>query len=301
VLPPIPSTVDVVRRARRPWRSAALLSTLLAAACSTLEPRVLAPPEPASFTYDDLGRILGRVVDRNGLVDYAALAADPTDLERHYARLAATSPDSHPERFPTLESRLAYWVNAYNAAVLTAVVRRWPLGSVRDVPPPLLGFFVRQRVLLGGRKVSLRELENGIVRKRFDEPRIHFALNCASLGCPRLPPAPFTAARLDAELDRETRRFVAAPRNVRVDRAGGVVHLSAIFDWYGDDFTGWLRRHRPGVRPTLLSYVHLYAGEELRAALEGCDRCRVEFIEYDWTLNARPSGDGRAPRQGDVP
>jgi hypothetical protein len=287
--------------ARGRWRSAGLLATLLAAACSTLEPRVLAPPEPAPFTADDLGRILGRVVDADGLVDYTALAADPTDLERHYARLAAVSPDSHPERFPTITSRLAYWVNAYNAAVLTAVVRRWPIDSVRDVPPPLLGFFVRQRVLLGGRKVSLHKLENRIVRRRFDEPRVHFALNCASLGCPRLPPAPFTAAHLDAELDRETRRFVAEPRNVRVDRAGGVVHLSAIFDWYEEDFTGWLRRHRPGVRPTLLSYVRLYAGDELRAALEGCDECRVQFIQYDWTLNVRPSGAGRAPRQGDVP
>jgi hypothetical protein len=297
--------VSIGSQTRRSWRTvgrlAALLATIFAAACTTLAPLPPPPADPAAFTHDAYGRVLASVVGPNGLVDYAALAADPDDLERHYARLAAISPDSQPDAFPTPESRLAYWLNAYNAAVLTAVVRRWPIDSVRDVPPPLLGFFVRQRVVLGGRKLSLYELENGLVRTRFDEPRIHFALNCASLGCPRLPATPFTAAGLDAELDRETRRFVAAPRNVRVEQADGVIHLSSIFDWYDDDFTDWLRRHRPDVPPTLPSYVRLYANEELQTALDACARCRVEFIPYDWTLNARPSGDGRVPRQGDSP
>jgi Protein of unknown function, DUF547 len=274
----------------RSWAVLAAVA-LAVTACSTVRPLPATAPAPdGPFSHEAFDLVLGRVVDRHGQVDYRALVADRRGLEDYYAAIAAVSPDSHPARFPSVDSRLAYWLNAYNASVLTAVVRRWPLTSVRDVAPPLVGFFLRQQVVLGGQSLSLWTLENRIVRSRFDEPRVHFALNCASRGCPRLPDRAFVAAALDSQLAAAARTFVDEERNVRVDETARVVHLSSIFDWYEDDFTGWMRRSYPSEPPTLLSYVYVVAGPELRARLSACRDCRVELIPYDWDLNQSKEG-----------
>jgi len=243
----------------------------------------------------DLHEVLQRFVDDDGLVDYPALAADRTALDRYYALVAAVSPETHPAQFPTEHDRLAYWLNAYNAAVLTAVLQYYPIASVRDVRPPtalfflprLSGFFLFQRITLGGRTMSLLHLENDIVRARFGEPRIHFALNCASASCPRLPRTAFTGASLEAELEREARRFMADARNVRIDLATRRIELSPIFDWYEDDYLDWLAVHAPDAPHTLSAYVARYAPATQAAALRACADCTVTFAPYDWSLNDR--------------
>jgi hypothetical protein len=243
--------------------------------------------EPAGFSHADLDAFLRRHVDASGRVDYAAARRDRADLDRYLAALAQASPDSHPERFSTPDERLAYWINAYNAAVIAAVLPHHPIASVRDVPPPRglfflpggFAFFTFQGAVLGGREVSLRELEHGVIRGRFDEPRVHFALNCASRGCPRLPAAAFSAEHLDAELMREARFFVREPRNLRIDPSAHVLYLSQIFEWYAADFV------RPGGPATLPEYIaSLLPPDEARALL-ACAACRIEFIPYDWRLN----------------
>jgi hypothetical protein len=273
-----------------------LLVALVAASCTAVRPRLEPTPAaataPAAF-HADLDAVLQRVVDDAGRIDYPALADDPATLERSYAWLAAISPDSHPALFPTADARLTYWLNAYNAAVLTTVVRHYPIASVRDVRPPaalfflprLAGFFVLQRLTLGGARRSLYDLENRIVRRRFPDPRVHFALNCASASCPRLPRRAFTAAHLDAELDRETRRFIAEPRNVRVDPAARRIHLSSIFDWYERDFLDWLKQRHPERAATLPAYVARYLPPADAAAVTACRDCTVTFVPYDWSLN----------------
>ena len=259
----------------------------LLAGCSTLAPR--RPPDPPrpgrEFSHVRLDRVLERFVDDQGKVDYPALTAAPAELEAYYAEVVARSPDSDPDGFPTEDARLAYWINAYNAGVLVAIVRRYPLASVRDVFPPLLGFFVLQRLRLGGQSISLRALETEVVRHRFADPRVHFALNCGSRGCPRLPRHAFTATNLQTELDREARRFVGEERNVHVDLERRVVTLSSIFDWYADDFTSWIRRHRPDLAATVRSYIRIHADDGVGRRLDACPACRVEFAPYDWRLN----------------
>ena len=116
--------------------------------------------------------------------------------------------------------------------------------SPSQIIKPRAGFFFLQRVEVGGRRLSLYTLENRIVRARFDEPRIHFALNCASVGCPSLPPEAFVPERLEQQLARETARFLSEERNVAVDLDARIVRLSSIFDWYDVDFTGWMERLR---------------------------------------------------------
>jgi hypothetical protein len=272
-----------------------ILPVLQQAGCSTLPVPGPAGPGASNDAFDhaDFDSFLRRHVDSRGRVDYAAAVNDRADLSRYLARIALESPDSMPERFPTEADRLAYWINGYNAWVLQAVLDRYPIASVRDVRPPwvlfflprLSGFFVLQKVTLGGEAMSLYALENSLIRVRFHDPRVHFALNCASESCPRLPARAFQAAGLNETLDLEAHRFVADERNARIDPVRGVVHLSSIFDWYKEDFLGFMKRSRPDESASLLGYVSAYLDPEGARALAACGDCRIEFIAYDWALN----------------
>lgn len=189
-----------------------LLATSLALVAVLSSSRAgAALPAPGAFPHAHFSAVLARFVDAQGLVDYATLARDRAELDAYTAILAATSPKRDPELFPTRQDQLAYWLNAYNAWAMTAVIDRPGLQSVHD---QLLDFFYTTRHRLGGRKVSLYKLENGIVRKEFGDPRVHFALNCQSIGCPRLPRKAFEPASLDAELDAASAEFCADRKSV---------------------------------------------------------------------------------------
>ena len=247
-----------------------------------------------TFSHADLDRVLQRFVDEQGRVDYAALQDAAADLERYYLLIATYSPDSHPELFSTDQSRMAYWINAYNAAVIKAVLTHYPIASVLDVKPPRLffflpeqsGFFLFQRMIFGGSAMSLYYLENMVIRKRFVEPRIHFALNCASQSCPRLPKRAFTAEHLDEELEREARKFIGEARNFRIDHEQQAIFLSEIFKWYERDFTEWYQDRFPHREATLLAYVALYLPPEQAARMEThASDYEIRFTPYNWRLN----------------
>jgi len=296
----MPKTVPVPGTSR-----ALLVATLLSLAaggCDTMSPAhgaVLPETTPRTFSHAPFDSVLQRFVDDRGRVDYAGLKESKERLERYYALLGRYSPDSHPELFPTEESRLAYWINAYNASTMLAVARRYPIESVKDVKPPTLlfflpdlaGFFVFQRMEFGEESMSLRHLENDVIRERFGEPRIHFALNCASISCPRLPDRAFTAEGLQEELERETRKFMTEERNVRIDDDEEVVYLSALFDWYREDYLDWYEREFPDREGDLLSYVALYLPPDEAARLsEVASDYEVRFNPYDWGLNDQKPG-----------
>ena len=272
------------------------------AACATVRLQPLSGGQIVvygPFSHAELEPVLRRFVDDDGQVDYAALRADPAALNRYYYQVGRYSPDSHPEIFPTPADRLAYWINAYNAAVLAAVLAHESIDSVLAVGPPFplsflprqSGFFVFQRIVLGGRARSLCSLEKRI-RKRFEDPRVHFALSRAARGGPPLPRRPFSAQRLDEQLDDAARAFVGGPRNVRIDHTERVVYLSSIFDWYRGDFLDWYAQRYPGTEPTLVRYVELYADDEQAEALRSAATYAMRFVPYDWDLNAQ---DGSAP------
>jgi len=277
-------------------RSAIVGLLLLTGACTTLEPTRRPTTDltgARGFPHDDLARVLDSFVDDEGLVDYAALHEDPAPLRRYYDLLSRYSPDATPGLFAGRDGRLAYWINAYNADVMVAVVEHYPIESVLDVERPFLffffpetsGFFYFQRMRFGSEEMSLHHLENEIIRERFDEPRIHFALNCASLGCPRLPREPFVPDRLDEQLERETRKFLGEERNLRFDHERRVVFVSQILEWYRDDFIGWLERHHPEEPTTLLGYVSHHVPPDRSAELQRASDYEIRFIPYDWSLN----------------
>ena len=274
-----------------------ILPFLTLAGCSAIKPVAL--PEgtlivPQPFSHADFDRVLHRFVDNQGRVDYAALKNDVRDLERYYLLLSTYNPDSHPVLFPTEHSKLAYWINAYNAAAIKAVLTYYPISSVEDIKPPFplfflprkSGFFFFQRVTFGDKTTSLYFLEHRVIRKRFTDPRVHFALNCASGGCPRLPRHAFVAEHLDEQLDHEARKFLTEERNLKIDYEEKTVFLSSILDWYKKDFLKWYQSKFPDQKATLLNYVILYLppdrAEELRKIATSY---QVRFIPYDWRLN----------------
>jgi Protein of unknown function, DUF547 len=273
------------------------LPFLVLVGCTAIKP--LAVPErtlvgtPHPFSHADFDRVLHRFVTDQGQVDYTALKNDARDLERYYLLLSIYSPDSHPALFLTENSKLAYWLNAYNAAVIKTVLTHYPIFSVGDLKPPFpffflpskSGFFLFQRVTFGGKTTNLYFLEHRVIRKRFTDPRVHFVLNCASGGCPRLPRQAFTAEHLDEQLDHETRRFLAEERNFVIDHEEKVVSLSSIFAWYESDFLTWLQRKFPGRSATLLDYVAPYVSVEKAEELQRAASYDVRFIPYDWRLN----------------
>ncbi len=251
------------------------------------------PLPPKGFGYDWWNAALGRWAYEDG-VDYDAVLADQRELRRFVATLAVAGPRSTPERFSTEPERLAYYLNAYNALVLFAVIDNWPIGSVHDVrgwldPRAGFGFFYGLSFPLDGEEVNLYDLENEVIRG-FLDARIHAALNCASRSCPALTPHAFDPAELEMQLDEVTRAFCSSPPHVVVDDDATQVHLSAIFDWYRPDFEEHARRlGRPA---TVLDFCAELAWPATAAALERAIRgdYEVVFEPYDWSLNRHPGG-----------
>ncbi len=261
-------------------RKLALLVFLLA-------PAAAAPPAPPDVRlYDEL---LQRHVGADGRVRYADLKTEVERLEVFVRQIGEVSPVYHPGLFPSRQAKLAYWINTYNALVLWAFARDYPEG--RDRLKGLLGrswFFYRRKFLVGGEKLSLASIENEVIRKQFRDPRIHFAINCASASCPPLAARAYTEANLEAMLERQTRGFLRDRRNVLIQPGRRRVRLSKLFDWYEKDF---------GKTPKeILAFVASYLGAEGRRLLDG--DWQIRYFDYDWSLNDAAAGYARWPSAG---
>ncbi len=227
-----------------------------------------------AYSHEAWQAVLLEFVDPAGLVDYATLAKDREDLDRYLGRIAKISPESHPHLFPSRNQQLAYYLNAYNALVFEGVLSLGPdADTVWGWSGTGYGFFVKRDVVVGGRRTNLRALENKDVRERFADPRIHAALNCASLGCPRLPREAFDAETLDRQLDAAATELVSDPRHCRPDPAKGIVTLSKIFDWFRSDFES--------DGGGLIDWINRYRGPGAQVAAD----LDVEFFLYDKGLN----------------
>jgi hypothetical protein len=265
--------------------------------CTEIKPAPLPAKKhavPHVFSHESFDKVLQRFTDDQGLVNYTALKEDSRYLERYYHLISTYSPDSHPDLFPTENHKLAYWINAYNATAIKIALNYYPISNVLDVKPPAVffllpdksGFFVFQRLTYGGKTTNLYYLENRVIRKRFQEPRVHFALNCAALGCPRLPRSSFIGEMLERQLDQETRKFLSEERNYRIDHEKKAIFLSSIFKWYEKDFLSWYQDRFPKRNTTLLDYIALYLSEDKAEELKkNAAGYRIRFIPYDWGLN----------------
>ena len=246
-----------------------------------------------SFSHRDFESLLEKYVDQDGNVDYTRWHSSQESVSTLNAYLAAVSqysPDATPERFSSKSQELAYWLYGYNAYVIKSVLDNWPLESVTDVKAPLevvkgMGFFHRLRFEFGGEPYSLLSVENSIIRKRFQDARIHFVLNCASDSCPPMRPTLPTGDALDALLTAAATDFVNDPGNVSVDHGNKQVVLSTIFKWFRKDFLNDLAKRGLPSERGLVDYVSSEASEMLRAELDAASGYEVVFRDYDWSLN----------------
>ena len=244
-----------------------------------------APPalssDPDSTRHALFGRLLQRHVDAQGDVNYEALRAQSDSLLAPYLQVLARTRPATLDR----DARLAFWINAYNAYTLKLIVDHYPVKSIRDIDGPPGGGtpFERPVGRVADTVRTLDEIEHEIIRERFDEPRIHFALVCAAKSCPRLRREAYTGPRLDAQLDDQARRFLHHPQKNHIPAGDGAIALSRILKWYGSDF---------GPTPTALqrALAPYFEGSVRDSLAQGA--YTIRYRPYDWTLNAPSLGRG---------
>ncbi|WP_154855224.1 DUF547 domain-containing protein [Cyclobacterium xiamenense] len=222
---------------------------------------------PAHASWDAL---LRQYVNEKGIVDYPGFISDRVKLEDYLQLLAQNPPD---RKTWSQQEQLAYWINAYNAFTIKLIIDHYPVKSIRDIGPSLeiplvntvwhLKFFE-----IGGKPASLDEIEHKILRKEFAEPRIHFAINCASVSCPKLLNRAFTAENLEAQLEEAARDFINDPGRNKLDVQRS--EISPIFSWFKEDFTR---------RGSLVDFLNRYARIGLKSTT------KITFSAYDWRLN----------------
>lgn len=220
--------------------------------------------------------LLKKYVDQDGRVNYRAWHKNATDrqaLKRYLSGLSRATAREPASK----DAKLAFWINAYNAVTVEGILRVYPTTSIRNHTAKFFGYNIWDdlQLYVGGTAFSLNQIEHEILRK-MDEPRIHFAIVCASKGCPRLVNEAFTAETLDAQLANNAKHFFAQDQNFRI--RGSSVTLSAILDWFSEDF---------GTNEdAVLRKITPWLASEDSVRLRGKKSWTVGYSDYDWTLNA---------------
>ena len=271
-----------------------LTAVLVLTAAQVFSSRPVAP-----FSHDAFARVLEQYVNGEGRVDYEGLNNDRVTLETYTSAL--NSLDRKVYEGWSEEAKLAFWMNAYNALTLELIIDRYPIessffrsvvfpkNSIRQIP----GAWNKIKFPVMGDELTLDDIEHEVIRKQFDEPRIHMALVCAAISCPTLRNEPYLAERLAEQLDDQSRRFVMDAAKFKIDREKGVVRLSSIFKWYGSDFVGkyGYKENGPSFmarygyeKGAVLNFAAGYLGAENQNFLTD-ESYKVKYLDYDWTLN----------------
>lgn len=207
--------------------------------------------------------LLKKHVQENGLVDYKGFLKDRDKLIPYLEMLSKNPPKeewSHAEL-------LAYYINTYNAYTVYLIINNYPVKSIKDISSPWTKAFIP----VGDRQLSLGGIENSILRK-MNEPRIHFAINCASYSCPNLLNEAFSAEKMEQQLEKVSLAFINGDKN-RISKNAAA--LSHIFKWYKKDFV-------VNGEKDLIAYINQYSAVKINAS------AKISFIEYDWNLNEIP-------------
>jgi len=215
--------------------------------------------------------LLNEFVDEEGYVDYDGLAEQSGELDAYLTTLAKA-----PFEEMGRDQKLALLINAYNAFTLRLMLDNPSVGSIRDIPSEQRWDGVRWN--LGGNTLSLNQIEHEEIRPKFAEPRIHFAVVCASVGCPPLRAEAFTAERLEEQLEGQAKFVHRHDRWFYYQAGDEVVELTQLYSWYGGDF-----EQQAG---TVLEFAARYS-DDLRTALEGGVTPQIEWLDYDWSINAQ--------------
>jgi hypothetical protein len=222
---------------------------------------------PSHLAWDQL---LKANVSANGIVNYKGFIKEKAKLEQYLKLISDNAPD---RKTWSKQEQLAYWINAYNAFTVKLIVDNYPVKSIRDLGPELKILLIKdvwhyKFFKIGGVESSLDEIEHSILRKEFEEPRIHFAVNCASVSCPPLLNEAFEASKLEAQLNKVTSGFIndSSRNKITADNA----QISSIFSWFKGDFTK---------KGSLIDFLNLYSKVKIKPS------AKISHLDYNWNLN----------------
>ncbi len=233
---------------------------------------ILTPQAGADLKVDNrlYAELLGKHT-RDGLVDYASFKSEHSKLNKYLAYLAGINPDELSR-----DDAFAYYINLYNAATIDLILENYPgIDSIKDIG----GFFGNpwkiEFIMLKGKKVHLDHVEHEILRPTYKDPRLHFAVNCASLGCPPLHANPFEGKTIDATLDKLTRQNMADSAHTRLE--GEDLYVSKVLDWFSEDW---------GKKEDKVAFVRKYSSPEQAAKIDRLGgSLDLKYSDWDWTLN----------------
>jgi hypothetical protein len=212
------------------------------------------------------GLLKSYVID--GRVDYTGFKNDERLLDNYLRQLAAADPDAL-ER----SDQMALYINAYNAWTIKLILTRYPdVGSIKELGSIFQSPWKKKFVKLNGKTVSLDYIEHAILRPVFKDPRVHFAVNCASIGCPPLMAEPYNGKDLENQLNGMARAFINDPKNNYLE--DDTLYVSKIFKWFGEDFGN-----------DILGFIKSYAEGDLARKLKARPEPKIEYLDYDWSLN----------------
>ncbi len=224
----------------------------------------------------DWAQTLERFVDDQGRTNFIELEKDTSQLQKFVDAVAKVSPKTHPEFFPSEAHVIAYHINTYNALAMKGIIER-------GIPKHLntlwkrASFFKFRSIVIGGKKTNLYDYENKVIRP-IGEARVHFALNCMVVDCPRLPKTVFTPETLEQDLQAASVEFFNKPKHIEINTESKKVHLSGIMKFYTKDYV------ESGKKQDLIGYVNQFRSDEIPSDY------RVSFLDYDWTINQAPGG-----------
>ncbi len=209
-----------------------------------------------------------KYVSDAGFVNYKGFVRDSLKINKYLALLSS----NHPNDSWTSDQRKAYWINAYNAFTIKLIVDNYPVKSIKDLGGSIYKVNTPwdiKFIKIGDEEYDLNNIEHGILRDQWEDPRIHAAVNCASVSCPALMKGAFTAEQLEKQLDMQMKRFILD--NSKNILSKNSVKLSKIFKWFSGDFKN--------VAPDVIKYINRYSDIEIS---EDAD---IDYFEYDWNLN----------------
>lgn len=252
-----------------------IVPSLLTALCLTLFTSCFAQPTfkkmgekaPSHEIWNELTK---KNVATNGDVNYKAFIQDSLKLNKYLAILSAGAPN--PKTWKK-EDQIAYWINAYNAFTVQLIIRNYPLKSIKEIGgklPFINSSWDIKFITLGGEKMDLNNIEHGILRKDFVEPRIHFAVNCASVSCPKLRNEAYTGEKLNAQLEDQAKAFINDPSKNKIGD-GQQVQLSKLFTWFEGDF----KKTSENIPAFLSKYSKVKVAE----------KADIDYLDYNWNLN----------------
>jgi len=221
-------------------------------------------PKHAKFT-----ELLSKHVDSYGMVDYKGLLEDSAKLENYLDLLASRESSASWSR----QEQLAYWINAYNAFTIQLIIEHYPLESIKDIGPFIQIPFINSPwdinfIHIGSKTLSLNDIEHKILRSQFNEPRIHFAIVCASISCPKLRNEAYTAALLEKQLEEQAFDFINDPSKNKIETSR--ILISRIFKWFKGDFTA---------DGDLIEFLNKYSQTKIY------EDAKILHLDYDWKLN----------------